>query len=250
MPMQRLRAELGAATAGPGGALAADRLCRVCVELLQVDGAALSLVHGDRGTVGSSGALSRRLDEFQFTFGEGPCLDSVREGAPVLVPDLQDPAERRWPAFRGAVRGAGLAAVFAIPVAVASSYVGALDLYRQDRGRLDARTLAGGMWAAQLAALPLLDVLGEPVEQGGPGTDEDAWDQLAALERVEVYQATGMVMESLDLDPAEALVRLRAYAATAGRTPSEIALALVERRLVVDDAGWRRTAAGPPSADP
>jgi hypothetical protein len=80
---ERLRAELGAALAGAGGPLsAADRLCHACVELLGVDGAAVSLMYegSSQGTFGSSGELSRRLDEFQFTFGEGPCLDAVRWG--------------------------------------------------------------------------------------------------------------------------------------------------------------------------
>ena len=62
----------------------------------------------------------------------------------------------------------------------------------------------------------------------------------AAAAGPEVYQATGMVMEALDLDPGEAPVCLREHAVTAGRTASEVACALVERRLVVDDAGWRR----------
>ena len=82
---ERLKAELRAALAGSGGALsAANRLCQACVELLEVDGAAVSLMHegSSQGTFGSSGELSRRLDELQFTFGEGPCLDAVRWGRP------------------------------------------------------------------------------------------------------------------------------------------------------------------------
>ena len=66
-----MRAELGAAAVvGAGGALsAADRLCRACVELLGVDGAAVSLMRDGTtvGTFGCSGELSRRLDELQFT---------------------------------------------------------------------------------------------------------------------------------------------------------------------------------------
>lgn len=72
-----LRASLAAAMAGAETALgAADRLCHACVELLEVDGASVSLTYGGstQGTFGSSGEASRRLDELQFTFGEGPCL--------------------------------------------------------------------------------------------------------------------------------------------------------------------------------
>ena len=53
---------------------AADKLCHACVELLEVDGASVSLTldGSTQGTFGSSGDMSRQLDELQFTFGEGP----------------------------------------------------------------------------------------------------------------------------------------------------------------------------------
>lgn len=72
------------------GLSAANRLCGACVELLAVDGAAISILHdgATRGTFGSSGEWSRRLDELQFTTGEGPCIDAVSEGRAVLVANL------------------------------------------------------------------------------------------------------------------------------------------------------------------
>ncbi len=233
----RLRAELSAAIAGADDALAAaDLLCHACVELLGVDGASISLIHGGttQGTFGSSSPLSRQLDELQFTFGEGPCLDSVRAGGPVLVPDLQDPAEERWPAFRGAVLEHGVSAIFVLPVAVASCYVGALDLYRNRRGALNNEALRGGLLAAELAALPLLDLMSADVDWASAAQGDDGWDQLASLERVEVYQATGMLMAALGVSPAEALVRLRAHAYANDMTASEVAWAIVERRLRLD----------------
>ncbi|MGB3168819.1 MAG: ANTAR domain-containing protein, partial [Rhodococcus sp. (in: high G+C Gram-positive bacteria)] len=61
----------------------------------------------------------------------------------------------------------------------------------------------------------------------------DGWEQLASLERVEVYQATGMIIGQLDIGPVEALARLRAHAYLAGQTASEVAWDIVERRLVL-----------------
>jgi hypothetical protein len=226
-----LRADLGDAVRGPGGPLAAaDRLCRACVELLAVDGAAVSIAHAGttRGTFGSSGELSRRLDEYQFTFGEGPCLDAVSSGQPVLVGDVGDRAEQRWPAFSRAALDSGVRAVFALPVALARAPIGALDLFRNEAGPLTDATLEGGMWAAELAALPFLDLM---TEVGSSESGDDSWEQLASLERVEVYQATGMIIGHLDVDAAEALVRLRAYAFSHGLTASQAAWAIVERRV-------------------
>jgi AmiR/NasT family two-component response regulator len=65
--------------------------------------------------------------------------------------------------------------------------------------------------------------------------DSDAaWDQLASLARVEVYQATGMVMAQLGVGPAEALVRLRAHAFVHGLTASEVAWSIVGRQLSLE----------------
>jgi hypothetical protein len=232
---ERLRADLGDAVKGPGGPLAAaDRLCRACVDLLAVDGAAVSVTHSGttRGTFGSSGELSRRLDEFQFTFGEGPCLDAVTSGRPVLAVDVADRREQRWPAFSEAALGSGVRAVFALPVALARAPIGALDLFRNEAGPLTDATLEGGLWAAELAALPFLELM---TQVGSAEDGDDSWDQLASLERVEVYQATGMIIGHLDVDAAEALVRLRAYAFSQGLTASEAAWAIVERRVLLDD---------------
>ena len=158
---ERLRAELGAAVTGPGGALsAADRLCRACVKLLAVDGAAVSLTHDGTtmGTFGSSGEMSRRLDELQFTYGEGPCLDAVASGRPVLVGDIRDRQEQRWPAFSRAVLDSGVRAVFALPVAIAHSPVGALDLFSAPAGsavrRRPGRGTVGGAARGAAAAGP------------------------------------------------------------------------------------------------
>ena len=132
----------------------ADRLCHACVDLLDVDGAAVSLMleGSSQGTFGSSGGLSRQLDEFQFTFGEGPCMDAMRYG-PVFAANIGDAAETRWPAFVGSAMALGVGAVFALPISLANSFVGALDLYRHASGPLLGNSLVGGLMAADLAAL-------------------------------------------------------------------------------------------------
>jgi hypothetical protein len=217
------------------GLSAADRLCNACVALLSVDGAAISLMHAgaSRGTFGSSGELSRRLDELQFTLGEGPCQDAVRFALPVLVPDLRDPQEQRWPAFSEAMLSAGVRAVYALPVSVARKPIGVLDLFRNQPGPLAGDDLTAGLLAAELAALPLLDLMMRNFD-ADPDGGREAWSELASLQRVEVYQATGMIMALLDVGPTEALVRLRAHAFAHGQTAAEAAWGIVERRVTLD----------------
>lgn len=134
-------------------------------------------------------------------------------------------------------------AVFALPVSLASSPIGALDLFRIQPGPLSEESLDGGLWAAELAALPLLDLMTADVDWDAVGEGVNGWEQLASLERVEVYQATGMIIARLGVAAAEALVRLRGYAFAEGLTASEAAWAIVDRRVVLDtdEAGRRRS---------
>ncbi len=244
---QDLRGRLDAAMARGGtGLAAADELCRACVDLLDVDGAAISYVHNgsSRGTFGSSGLLSRRLDEYQFTFGEGPCLDAVAGHVTVLVADLSLVTEQRWPALTHALLREDVQAIFAAPVMIASSPVGALDLFRHAPGPLSEDALSAFAHAADLAAMPLLDLISSDLhwDTDGDGTRGEGWDQLSSLERVEVYQATGMIMDQLDLDPAEALLRLRARAFAVGQTASDVAWAVITRAI-----SFRENESGAPS---
>jgi len=79
--------------------------------------------------------------------------------------------------------------------------------------------------AGRKRPIPLLDVLAAHRDVLSRG--EDGWTQLASLERVEVYQATGMIVGALDVDPTDALVRLRAYAYARDMTAGEVARSVI-----------------------
>ena len=177
MSVDRVRAGLTAAVADAETPLgAADRLCRACVQLLGVDGAAISIVHlgATRGTFGSSNALSRRLDAYQFVYGEGPCLDAVTQRRPVLAEDLTRAGQQRWPAFTASAVDAGVHAVFALPILVSTDSIGALDLFRHQAGPLAADAFSGGLLAARLASLPVLDLMTQIAERAADGIIEGA----------------------------------------------------------------------------
>jgi hypothetical protein len=149
--------------------------------------------------------------------------------------------------FTRAVLGDGIRGVFALPIMVTSVCVGALDLFREGPGPLDGDHLSGALMAAELASLPLLDLLASNVDEDAEevldaalkSEGEDAWGRLADMDRIEVYQATGMLISQLEVGPAEAMVRLRAHAIATNQTASQVAWAIVERRLVLerDDVG-------------
>jgi ANTAR domain/GAF domain len=228
--------ELLAAVDGQRGTAAADRLCEACVVLLDIDAAAISLIFdgASSGTLGSSGPAARMYDELQFTLGEGPCLESVARRIPILVVDLADPTEVRWPAYGPAMLGHHIRGVYAIPLVVAGEFVGALDLFRARPGPLLGDDLIGAVAAAELADLPLLDLLDGDLHAAVADPNSNAWAELHTLSRAEVSQATGMLVAQLEVDPAEALVRLRAHAYSTGRSATDVARDILERRLKLE----------------
>jgi len=225
---------LTAAVVGLGGGAAADRLCARCVELLAVDGAAVDMTSGGAFySVGVSGTGMDPIAELQFTLGEGPCLDVINSSAPVWVADLND--THRWPAFAGAAVELGVRAVFALPVTVAGFPVGVLTLCRHRPGRLTGSAVTGVFLAAELAVLPLLDVMGTDMRAAVNDVGSPAWAELGSMMRSEVYQATGVLIAQLGVPPAEAMVRLRAHAFATGLSISDIAYQILDHALYLDD---------------
>jgi len=224
---------LRAAVDGRRGLAAADSLCAACVSLFDIDGAAISLIFAgvSSGTLGSSDAAAREYDELQFTIGEGPCLDSVETRAPVLVADLAKPSQVRWPLYRPAMLDHKIRGIFAIPVVLAGEYVGALDFFRAQPGELGDEELAGGIVAAELAGAPLLDLMGVDLQAAVNDPMSSAWAELSLLSRTEVSQATGVLVAQLEIEPAEALARLRAHAYATNRTATDVARDILDRRL-------------------
>jgi transcriptional regulator with GAF, ATPase, and Fis domain len=229
----RIADKLLAAVGDSRGIQAADRICRACVNLLGVQEAAISLVYdgANIATLGASGGPARTYDELQFTLGEGPCLDSVARRAPVVVTDLADPKEARWPIYGPAMLAHHIHSVSAIPVVVAGQYVGALDLFQASPGRLGQEKMAVAVMAASLAQLPMLDLFDAELQTAITDPDGNAWNDLHAVARAEIAQATGMLIAQLDIGAAEALMRLRAHAYATGATATEVAREIVDRRL-------------------
>jgi hypothetical protein len=233
MTMAVIEDELIAAMGEWRGVGAADRLCEACVSLLGIDAAAVSLVFdgANMGTLGASGTIARAYDEEQFTLGEGPCLDAVAYREPVLVVDLADPAEVRWPAYGPAMLAHQIRGVYAMPIVLAGAYVGALDVFQAEPATLTVDQVIGVVAAADLAQIPLLDLLDQNLDEAVAKPGSGAWTELNSLMRPEVSQATGMLMAQLHIGAPTALVRLRAHAYATGRSATEVARDIVARRL-------------------
>src|ERR1700728_5014946 len=111
---------------------------------------------GSREPLFASDDLSARLEELQFTTGDGPGTDEFWLGSPVLIADL-DSAATRWPGFVPEAVAAGARAMFALPLQAGAIRIGVLSLYRARPGSLAAGELADAMVLADIALQLVLD---------------------------------------------------------------------------------------------
>lgn len=243
-------AELGAVTRalldivrdGDGDHALGRRICQACVDGLDIDGAAISLLTTSRSreTLWATDATAELLEDLQFTLNEGACMEAATTGQPVLVPDLHHSTHTgRWPMFAAAVAEQTLVgALFALPLQWGAVNLGVLDLYRATPGRLSDTQCRDVFAAADTAALMLLGQRTSPAQPSTPDPgapaagDAGGWLDDSLAHRAEIHQATGMVLAQLGISATDALARLRAHAFVHQRLLIDVARDVVNRRLV------------------
>jgi hypothetical protein len=210
------------------GADVGARLCTTCVEVLEVSGAGIMLMSDGehRGVLGVSNPVMAVVEDLQFTLGEGPCIDAHTSAHPILEPDLRNPDVNRWPAFAGPAVKAGVRAVFGFPLRTGAANLGALDLYLDRPGDLRPEQLTDAAEMAEVISTAVLALQSDAPAGGLPEPLEAAVHHHAI-----VHQASGMLSAQLDIDVADALVRIRAEAYTSNRPVNDVARDIVERRL-------------------
>jgi hypothetical protein len=203
------------------------RLCEACVEVLSVQRAAIAVHVEGAGLeiLCASDDVAEQVEWTQITLGEGPGVQAVATGGPIVVSDLSDP-RGRWPNFAAEAANLGVGAMYAFPLEVGAIKAGVLDLYRDDPGPLGSKDFADAAAVAELVTAILLTVgrTGRITESLGPW-----WDQ--PLSTREVHQATGMIVAQLGVSAHEAFVRMQGFAYSNGRMLSEVAQAVVRRQL-------------------
>ncbi|MGW7524762.1 GAF and ANTAR domain-containing protein [Streptomyces sp. NPDC054783] len=235
-------------------------LCQACVRLLPVSGSSVSISGGKGVSVTwcASDRVAARLAELQYTVGDGPCQTALDQGAPVVAADLDDGRDaRRWPIFAHEAVALGVRAVFSLPLGVSGAAIGTLDLYSERAGGLTEQDMRTALWVrdAVTYALMSLQAVGHDIAEAGMEDEVASWVAASEADHTEVYQAVGMVMVQLDLDPEQALDRLRARAYAEGRTVSQLAREVLARKLrfqkeaEADAAGGRRDYAGEDGRD-
>ena len=199
-----------------------SRLCHAAVDLLQVDGCALTLAYNEpqRVTLCATDPTAEELEDLQDVLGEGPGPDAYRTGRPVLV-DVGGGGMDRWPLFaEPALRTIERGSIYAFPIHPGNDVLGVLTFYQRVTRPL-GRTITISQFLADAIGAAILrepDVNSDLAER--------SWSS-----RARVHQATGMVVAQLGMCVDDALALLRAHAYAHDKHLAEIAEDVVERRL-------------------
>lgn len=207
-------------------------LCALLAESVPVSGVGLSVTGGSgrQTKVAATDDVSDHVEDLQVLLGQGPCIDAMSKGRPVLVPDLGEPAvSARWPAFAPAAAAIGVRATFAVPLLAGDVRLGSIDLYRDAVGDLGSPQLAEVETYAHAAVEVLLSLQHGQRDGGLADGLVPGWAGSST-----VHQATGMVMVQLGTDAAGAFAALRARAYGDDRPLQDVARDVLDRRLRLD----------------
>jgi len=205
-----------------------NRFCEVATELIGVTGAGVILMSGDlpAGSLCSSDGVSNLMEQWQYTLGEGPCVDAYRLDQVVAEPDLAEPTTPRWFAFTPRALDLGVRAVFGFPLRGSTARLGAINLYLDRPAVLSTDQFADALVFAEVIAHWVIDTQAAAT-QGCLAEELDADSDF----HFAVQNAAGMVSVQLGISVADALVRIRAHAFSETRLVREVADDVVAKKL-------------------
>ncbi|GAA2914547.1 hypothetical protein Acy02nite_17230 [Actinoplanes cyaneus] len=198
--------------------LAADRV-------IGIDYASITAFRNDAYvTMAASSELALAVDEAQYADDDGPCMQSLRDAAPVTVKDIA--ATMSWPGFRKAAENMGLHASVSIPLTAGSGKtIAVLNLYARDADSV-APLIAG------LAIIydPARTRPYEVPASVAAGADELLAGCAAALSvHATIQRAVGIIMARTRCEAADAYATLRIEAADAGVALPSAAAGIIQQ---------------------
>lgn len=175
-----------------------------------------------RVTVAATDAVAAQLEEWQDVCSQGPCWDAHVTGVPQVF-DLTGEVGTRWPQFTpAAFRAVGPRRLISLPMGPHGQVIGALSAHLPVGADLAVDLESAGFMSDAIGAALLLDPQGWE-EEGARGP----WSG-----RVQVQQATGMIIAQLHVAASDALALLRAHAFAHNTTVDQIAEQVIDRILI------------------
>jgi putative methionine-R-sulfoxide reductase with GAF domain len=199
-----------------------ERMIEITPEFFDsCDYVGISLVERDKiRTPAASNEKLRELDELQYELGEGPCRESIRSHATVIVEDLaNDPRWPEWGRAMSELLGIRSSLSFRLFTRADDTW-GALNVYSRTPHSFTEQDVLHGQVIAAMSAVVLARSIND--------------EHLAhALEtRTVIGQATGMVMERYGLDEQTAFNVLRRLSSQDNRKLRDLAQQVVSDRAL------------------
>jgi GAF domain-containing protein len=187
--------------------------------------------HKRTATIGGSSDRAVVLDRIEQALGDGPCVDALEGGVPVLLGDVS--SDRRWPEYRTALTAAGISSALGIPMSTDDSWGAVLNFFSPVPGAFTGEVVASAALFAEMASKALrLAIKIAAAEQRGH-------DLKAAMENRSVIDlACGMIMAQNRCSKDEAFDFLTRASNDRNQKLYVIAQSIVDR------------AAGPPQKAP
>ncbi|WP_354174208.1 GAF and ANTAR domain-containing protein [Arthrobacter sp. UYEF36] len=143
--------------------------------------------HKRTATIGGSSEKAVVLDRIEQALGDGPCVDALEGGVPVLLGDVA--SDPRWPEYRSALTAAGISSALGIPMAAGDGWGAVLNLFSPATGPFTEDVVAGAMLFAEMASKALRLAIKIAA------ADQRGHDLKAAMENRSVIDlACGMIM--------------------------------------------------------
>ncbi|HET7327624.1 MAG TPA: GAF and ANTAR domain-containing protein [Nocardioidaceae bacterium] len=153
-----------------------------------VEQISISVTHRNKKieTMAGTGELVWRMDQAQYEFGEGPCLDAVRTEATVVAAEHLS-RDQRWPQYVPVAVKAGVRAQMGLQL-YADETIGGLNLYSTASDTFTPDTRSVAELFATHAALVL-----------GKARIEEQLNEALTTRKV-IGQATGIAMARFGID--------------------------------------------------
>jgi GAF domain-containing protein len=197
-----------------------------CSRLLPVTGVGILLVEDGELEVGTTNSPEgEAVEALEVDLGQGPCVDCLRAGKAVVVPDLRETADR-WPDFVPKALEIGIHSIHALPLTGRGELLGAMDIVSRDPLDLDAAELATAQMLADVAVSYILAM--KLHEQSSQLASQL---QRALDTRVVIEQAKGILSERHGEELTASFERLRRHARANNRSVRDVAGDLVEGGL-------------------
>lgn len=173
-------------------------IAAAAVEALGATMAGLT-IRDERGrptTVVYTDQMVSEIDQVQYDYDRGPCLDAARTHTVFEVDETA--VEQRWPEFAEAAARHGMHSSLSMPVVVADDGLGALNFYDAQPSFFDQeKRHAAEMFAAQCATVGLFWSVKHEADTLA----------VAMQSRASIEQAKGVIMATTGSTPDEALLR-------------------------------------------